>query len=135
MNLNRGYGEAYFQYQGFEGELASYFNVATSDRGYPAIFTLTNTENGTKVQANLNEKNLLFSVVNFFGNGVTLSIDLASEASTNILVIVLGILGGVLLVGLIIAAVCIVKRSQEARVHSEGQLPSSEATKLSGDEI
>ncbi len=57
-----------------------------------------------------------FSVISFNSNPIDLEIIINISEASNVLVIVLGILGGILLIGLIVAAVCIVRKNQQARV-------------------
>lgn len=65
MIVSEGYAEAYLQYSSFYHEVAAFHNVATSDRGSPAIFELRGGSEGTGIKANMNDYPLSIAIANF----------------------------------------------------------------------
>lgn len=133
--MDYGVGESYFAYVDYEDEVASYYNVETSGSGRPAIFPIARGANA-RVRATLNEQPLSMAVVNFNSIDTVTRVTISAADEVNILVIVLGILGGILFIFLVVSIVCIAKRSREqnSRVESDVQLGVN-SSKLSGDEI
>ena len=58
---------------------------------------------------------------------------ITSSGNVSVLVIVLAVLGSILLIVLIVAAVWIARRSQHTRVNAESEAFVADANKLSGD--
>jgi uncharacterized integral membrane protein len=73
------------------------------------------------------------AIANFNTYDVNVELGFTASNGANILVIVLGVLGGLLLLILIVAVVFIVRKSGNVRVMSESQLTSVEVTKLNGE--
>lgn len=63
-----------------------------------------------KVQTTPNQRTLLITILSLSNNPINATIGFNNQASVSVLVIVMGILGGILLIALIIAVICIVKK-------------------------
>lgn len=91
--------------------------------------------NKIKIVADTQKRKLLITLVSFSNNPINATISYTEDSSVSILVIVMAVLGGVLLITLIIAVVCIVKKRTAAnRISSELNIPS-DTNKLTGEEI
>lgn len=63
-----------------------------------------------KVQTTPSQRTLLITILSLSNNPINATIGFNNQASVSVLVIVMGILGGILLIALIIAVICIVKK-------------------------
>lgn len=86
--------------------MASFYNVARGNSD--GRYTLNN--NGISIGAETQQRPLLITLVSFTETPIDAIITWQSSAPVSILVIVLSVLGGVLLVALVIAVICIVRR-------------------------
>jgi hypothetical protein len=77
------------------------------------------SSNDLQVQAQTQQRKLLITIVSFSNYPISASISYVQTSSVSVLVIVMGVLGGILLLALIIAVVCIIKRrNNSTRVNS-----------------
>lgn len=121
-------GEAYLQFQQFPNEVASFYNVAkgTSDGRY-----LINN-NVLVVGADTQQRPLMITLVCLSGSQCNANISYSEQSSVSVLVIVMAVLGGVLLIALIVAIVCLIKRRNAANSRISAEI-EAESNKLSGD--
>ena len=105
----------FIQFEEFDGEMAGWINHVSN-----GIFRLTSASSQYYVGITSEDKDVLIGVINQDSSPITFSIKYSlGDSQVSILVIVLAVLGGILLIALIIAAIFIIKRmsSDEAQVH------------------
>jgi hypothetical protein len=134
--------EVFIQFKTFSGEIAGLFNVVPTGGGSYAAYTIVNPAQSYQLTINSGSTDVSIGVLNQNSNTVNFTIWYTVTSTVNILVIVLGVLGGLLLIALIVVACFIIKRmrnpqqvihpnSSAALVH-QAQIQSN---MLSGEEI
>ena len=87
--------------------MASFYNVARGTQSDGSYFIHNNK---VKVGADTQQRKLLITLVSFSNQSVNVVLNYVQESTVSVLVIVMGVLGGILLVALVVAVVCIVKK-------------------------
>jgi hypothetical protein len=98
------------QFKYFQSEIAGIMNAATS-----GIKTLSqyNTQYSISVSTG-GTNDVSVSFLNLNNNSVVVNTWFAVKSTSSILIIVLSVLGGILFIGLVVVAVCIIRRMRNS---------------------
>ena len=110
MSVERGFAEVYVQFKRFDGEVASFYNVASGSSDGRYLLS----GNQLKIDASPGGKKTLITAVSFYSHGTDFKITYYDTSGVSVLVIVMSVLGGLIFIGLVIAAICIIKRNRSA---------------------
>ena len=94
------------QFKYFQSEVAGIINAAVS--GLKSL-TQYNTQYSISVSTG-GTNDVSVSFLNLNANSVVINVWFAVKSSSNVLIIVLSVLGGILFIGLVVVAVCIIRR-------------------------
>lgn len=127
-------GEIYFQFINFNGEFAAYSNVAQG-QNMEGRFLLTAGTSGTSFGAVSTGTKMSLTVAVYNVTTTNIEVSYTVTQTSNVLLIVLSVLGGVLFVGLVIAAIYIIRNSRWFQARRDGRQVRPVEENLNDEEI